>query len=651
MSFQITAQMRIIPTFILFTLLCSTIFAQKSPMKWGKIPSQDIVMTTYEADPDAEAVILGHYAKIDVDRFRDYDTYYTYHIRIKILSKEGVDRASAKIPYLKTEKITDFQAQTINGGKITKVNRKNIFDEKVIDNYFNKNVAFPDVQVGSIIEYRYILQSPYISVLDNWYFQTDIPIRHSECIFTIPKYLEYVIVSNLDRKFDEKEEKGTKIGNFDATLYRFIMKNVDARKKEPFITTMRDYYNNIKFQLVTSMQPYGGGMLNKFMKDWPHLIQLWWEHEAGGKQIRNKLNHKKILKAAQATTSGITDPKEKAEALYRFIQNTYTWNKRFSDYIHENKLDHAYQKNTGNSAEINLSLLACLRDAGIEAHPIRLSTRKHGKIQKIYPIVQQFNHIAILAKIDGKTYLLDAISKNLIFNMLHPQSLNSEGLQMKFKDKSPEWIPLMPVKTDEIVNVELQFDNDEPTAKLTGVYTGYQALYRQSQYRAKDEEDYIEDRLGSFYDFEVDSTEFNNDKPERFAEVIHLKVNDAITASSDIIYINPLLMEQSEERIFSLKKRTYPVDIAYPYSERYILNFQIPEGYIVDTKPENIKLVLPDNSGEYTYLIDVKNNNLQLICKKSLKKAIYYPHEYEALKGFFDMIFDKEAEQIILKKK
>jgi len=643
--------MRIIPTFILFALLNTTLFAQKPPMKWGKIPPQDLTMTTCEADPDADAVILGHYAEIDVNRFRDYATHYTYHVRTKILSKEGIDRASVKIPYLKIEKITNFQAQTINGDKITKANRKNIFDEKVIDNVFNKNVAFPDVQVGSIVEYRYTLQSPYITVLDNWYFQTDIPIRHSECVFTIPKYLEYVIVSNLDREFDEKEKKVSRIGNFNTSIHRFVMKNVDARKKEPFITTMRDYYNNIKFQLVTSMQPYGGGMLEKFMKDWPHLIQLWWEHESGGRQIRNKVNHKKILKAAQAAISEITDPKEKAEALYKFIRNAYTWNKRFSDYTHENQLDHAYEKNTGNSAEINLSLLACLQDAGIEAYPVRLSTRKHGKIQKVYPIVQQFNHIVILVKIDGKEYLLDAISKSLIFNMLHPHSLNGEGLQMKFKDKNPEWIPLMPVKTDEIVNVELQLDNNNPIAKLIGVYTGYQALYRQSQHKEKDEEDYIEDRLGGLYDFEVDSTEFNHDKPERFAEVIHLKINDAITASSDIIYINPLLMEQSEERIFSLEKRTYPVDIAYPYSKRYILNIQIPDGYIVDTQPENVKLVLPDNSGEYTYLIEVKNNQLQLICKESLKKAIYYPHEYEALKGLFDMIFDKEAEQIILKKK
>jgi len=622
MNFPTIYYIKITLILTVFILLTGELSAQKVPLKWGKIPPEDLAITTYEAEPDAEAVILVDYAVIDIDLSRDYYVNYTYHVRTKILTKEGVDRASVKIPYYKKEKVVGLKAQTINDGQVIRVDRKNIFDEKVTDRYNHKSFAFPDVQVGSIIEYQYTLQSTNLVVLDNWYFQTDIPVRHSECRFTIPEHLEYVILSNLDRAFDIREDKNTKIGNSYASTYRFVMNNVEGRKEEPFITTMNDYYNNIKFQLATYIHPHNG-FREKFMKDWPDLIKLWWEHESGGKQVKNKMNHKKILNDARAITTGITDPEKKAKALYKFVQNAYTWNERFSDYIHENRLNIAYEKKAGNSSEINLSLLACLQDADIEAYPVRLSTREYGKIQKIYPIVEQFNHIVVLAKIGNKEYLLDAIDKNLTFNMLHPLSLSGEGLLMQQKQKEAEWVSLTPSKTLEIVNINLNLDSDEPAAELTGAYTGYRAWRKRYEKDKQDEEDYIENRLGDLYDFEIESVEFNTEKPERFAEVIKLKVEDAVTTSADIIYINPLLMEQTDERVFNLEKRTYPVDIAYPYTEKYILNFDIPEGYEIETQPENIKFVLPDNSGTYLYMIEVKNNILQLRCEESLKKSIY----------------------------
>lgn len=619
-------------------------------MKWGKVPPEDLAMTTYEIDPDADAVVLGSYEMVYVNMRQDYAVSYEIHVRMKILSQEGLDRANITIPYGRKERVTGLQAQTINQGEKIKVNKKEIFDEEVTKSYNRKRFTFPNVQVGSIIEYRYTLESPYAGVLDTWYFQDDIPTRWSECRFSVPIYIEYVMITNTDRPFHIKEDKRITIGNDEGRTYRFVMNDMKGLEEEKYITTMSDYLNNIQFQAAKLTQP--NGIINRYWKDWPDLIDKWWDEDSGGKQIKNKGNHKKILQDVELATSHIGEPKEKAVAIYNYIKDNYTWNDRFGDYISEKKLNAAYEKSAGNSADINLSLLVCLRDAGIEAHPVRTSTRSHGKIQRIYPIVAQFNHVVVLAKIDGKDYLLDAIDKDLVFGMLHPESLNLQGLLLQpTKEDLPTWIDLTPAKTTEIVNINLQLEDDEPLAELTGVYTGYSAWSKRYQQRKKDEEDYIEDRLGDLYDFEVESVEFNTEKPERFAEVIKLKVEDAVTSSADNIYINPFLMEQMEERVFTLEKREYPVDIASPYMEKYILNLTIPEGYEVAEIPENIKMTLPDGSGSYLYMIQVNNNVLQLRCEEALKKSIYLPEEYEALKSLFDLIFEKETEQIILKKK
>ena len=154
------------------------------------------------------------------------------------------------------------------------------------------------------------------------------------------------------------------------------------------------------------------------------------------------------------------------------------------------------------------------------------------------------------------------------------------------------------------------------------------------------------------YDFDIEKSEFENlNKPgKRFIENITFDTGDGVERIGDNIYINPLLTEQMKERVFKLEDRKYPIDIAHPYTEKYTLSFDIPEGYEVDTKPENLKIELPDNGGDYEYSINVEGDRIQLSCKESLNKTTYKTEKYAMLKTFFDEIFDKEAEQIVLRR-
>ncbi|MFM9952257.1 MAG: hypothetical protein ACKV1O_30275 [Saprospiraceae bacterium] len=43
------------------------LYAQKSQMKWGEIPPEDLSMASYAADTAAEAVVLGNYGGLDID--------------------------------------------------------------------------------------------------------------------------------------------------------------------------------------------------------------------------------------------------------------------------------------------------------------------------------------------------------------------------------------------------------------------------------------------------------------------------------------------------------------------------------------------------------------------------------------------------------
>ena len=62
-------------------------------------------------------------------------------------------------------------------------------------------------------------------------------------------------------------------------------------------------------------------------------------------------------------------------------------------------------------------------------------------------------------------------------------------------------------------------------------------------------------------------------------------------------------------------------------------------------------MVLPEGGGQFLYNITEKDGSIQVTTRIDVKQLIHEPHEYPALKTFFDLIIEKQGEQIVLKKK
>ena len=42
---------------------------------------------------------------------------------------------------------------------------------------------------------------------------------------------------------------------------------------------------------------------------------------------------------------------------------------------------------------LQILLVSMLRDVGLEAHPVLISTRSHGQVVQVYPLLSQFNDV------------------------------------------------------------------------------------------------------------------------------------------------------------------------------------------------------------------------------------------------------------------
>ena len=195
---------------LLFTLLlCATqtvATAQtKAPkekelnIEFGKVPPQDLLMTTYPLDSSAEAVVLAAKGRISIESGYDGGMQVNSHFfrRVKLLKKSAFDaEGNIKISYYSKDNYEDLRkvkAAVIQpDGVRQELTKKDFFEEKVTAERKAKKFAFPNLTEGCIIEYEYEMISQNLQTLYDWQFQENIPVRHSELWLLIPQYFEYV---------------------------------------------------------------------------------------------------------------------------------------------------------------------------------------------------------------------------------------------------------------------------------------------------------------------------------------------------------------------------------------------------------------------------------------------------------------------------
>ena len=656
-------------------LLCATVsFAQKEKIKWGQIDAADLAMTHYPTDSAAGAAVLYEAGNLTF-RITTGSPEYSldYHQRIKIFKRSDFDRADIAIPYYGDDRLANLRAQVIlPSGEKVELKKKDFFEEKVSENWTKVSFSFPNIEEGSIVEYQYRLSSKSYVQLKTWVFQRDIPVRWSEYALKIPEWFDYLVIRQGEPLDVEEVTKSAENYYYNgkvsgqsgsipalANNYHMVLKDAPALKEESYITTMDDYVTKARFQLRSIQYP--NSPIEPVLKDWQGLAEQLTEHDHFGGQFLKRGKYKDILKAIDGLTAGATTEKEKAQKLYNFISANLEWNGSYS-FMAAEDLNHCFKVKSANSAELNLLLLALLRSEGIKARPLLLSTRNHGRMFDIYPILSQFNHVMILAELDGVQEILDAGSA---YRPIGYPRVNALNYQAWIVDKdAPQWIDFNAPESSTVQY--LTFDwNDELklNGKMQSRYIGYDAI---SLLEDMMKEDDTPDSETTGSDSQAGSGGIRESYPE--ATIENVKVKDytlptnriesemvctlpgAAQANGDFIYMQSILMPPLDEHPFKLERRTYPVEIPHPINYQQIFNVKTPPGYVIEELPEPIRVSIPNGGGSFVFNISENPGGVQVLFKLSLKQLRFQPTEYEAVKNFFDHVIKKQDEVVVFKK-
>ncbi|WP_426490536.1 DUF3857 domain-containing protein [Hymenobacter sp. 102] len=654
--------------------------AQADPLKFGKIDELDLTSKNFVADSTAPAVVLGDFGRTRFE-FNDgqFKVVFERVTRLKILSKAGYEYATVEVPlYHKggsEEKLLGLKGFTYNlaNGQVIKekLNADAIFREETTANITTRKFTLPNVRVGSVIEYTYQVLSPFTFNFQDWTFQRDIPVRWSEYRAAIPEYFDYKMLMqgyeplevqernqastqytiswSPTLEFGQRTSGGSQVVTPQVTNHRWAMKNVPALREEPFMTTTADYVSKIDFELAGFKwpdEPY-----KPVADTWEKIDEELLAHENLGGQLNRAGFLKEQLTILQAQHQ---EPTARLAAIHHLVRSSVKHNGTNGMYA-SGPVRRAFEQKTGNSADVNLLLIAALREAGFKADPLLLSTRSHGRLATNVPLISRFNYVLAHVELsDGHTMLVDATEELAPCGMLPPRCLNGMGRLLAGKNGTSRWVELKPA--DRILQysqVNLVVDEKGGlSGKVHQEHAGYQALAQRERLRKLGEKKYVEELASAHENWSIPKYTFK--EQAALHRPLTLDYEFAATgaeAAVGTIYLSPLHDFGTEKNPFLHENRRFPVDFGANLEETVMVNLTLPTGYELEEVPKGMVVELPEGGGRFSYMVQPGSGTLQIVSRMSLNRTVYAAEEYAHLREFFSRMMSKQSEQLVLKKK
>jgi hypothetical protein len=602
---------------------------------YGKVDIASLEMKSCDFEKDANAEVL-----FDVAIMSPYKGLNTSrHTRIKIFNDQGKSEANIRLIYysfMGALGINDLQGETINleDGKVvlTPLDKKQIYTEKI--NLFTSVIVFalPNVKAGSIIEFKYNQYFP-----DVWYFQQNIPVRYSEVRTDFDANAQFRLIPHVSLPYTKSVGQPTDFQQIK------VLTNIPSLSNEPYMTSRKDNLQRMEYI----------DMNNVNINTWPKIGDIMMKFNDFGYELdRNLAGEKVIINRAKA----LKTENEKIAFIFDTVKTNMKWNEITSFLTSKDGIVRAWDKKTGNSAEINLIVYDLLKKCDINAYPLVVSTKENGKINPVNANPYLLSNTVVYVAVDSSTYyVLDATNKNNLFNVIPKENLNSFGLR---------------IDEDHKVYAPVFIENEDPTMqsiflnaeiKAEGKMTGTAQISSFSYNKIDNTERYKADGEAKFTDYlrdddnnlKLSNLKLENMEDDTLPLVQNANFNMDLTGSDETyIYFNPNLFSGMHKNPFLSESRF--TDIDFGYRDNLVINgvFKIPAGYKVDALPKNITLLMPDQSIIFKRVLTQDDNTNSIVVRSVInhKKTIYFKEDYPDFYAFYKKLYELLNEQVVLKK-
>jgi Domain of Unknown Function with PDB structure (DUF3857)/Transglutaminase-like superfamily len=621
---------------------------------WQQPTPDELKMTVDPASPNAEAVYL--YREQTADDKLHVESVY---VRLKILREEGKRYGDVEIGFGGAfNAATDIQGRTIHSDgtmiPFTGKPYEKLLAKTTTVQYKAKVFSMPDVEVGSILEYRYKLRyddnyviSPYWTISQPLYV-------HKAHYHFVPS--DRLIVSDIDGgsvtsalAYSQRLPAGVKVTQTRGT-YDLELANIPALPQEDYAPPMDAFAYRVRFYYtaINSSEEFW----KRYGKSWAHNI----DHFATPSPA--------IQHAAQELTQGATTEDQKLNRLYDAVMKLDNTNFSREHSEQENRAegikriksaDDIWSLRRGSSDEMAELFLSLARAAGIHAYPMAVVNRNRGLFDVNYLSGNQLDDLIVIAMVDGKERMFDPGERYATYGQLAWIHSGVNGLRELeggrtavatttdggYKDNSVTRSAALTLAEDGTLS-----------GSATIVYTGAEAMrWRQKALEGDaellkkefDEEMARELSPGAIVHLHhflgLDTPETNL--------LAQLEVSGNLGTSTGRRVLVPLALFSGGAHPFTSSRREHPVDLRFPYMEQDQITLHLPASLHPESMPAAAKLGVPQMAA-YSSSTKADAQSITFVRVMAMANDLYAADEYSKLKGFLDDVGTRDRELAVL---
>jgi len=316
----------------------------------------------------------------------DGTTMILDHAAIAILDPSGQGHANVRVWYRGDWKVQDFQARTVAGdGTIREVSPENVYDEKVTakagddEGWSIKVFAFPRVEPGVVLEYRYLLVLPYARPQYWEYCVDDLPVvRYDLTVQTTPETVLLLKIYNTRQKIVTSTEDGL------VTL-KWTLKDL---RPPPDETNAPAKQLRAPWWVSSMVQFTRGQSIIHLSTRWEHALRWYFK-----RLVTDAGDDMKGYKCPLAKVDG-EPPARTVQRAFEWVRDTPVF-QGFQDFSDLRPLAKTLRTGRAGSFEGPRLLQQILSDLGIRADVAFLRRWQSGAFDATVPATFWLNHMLV----------------------------------------------------------------------------------------------------------------------------------------------------------------------------------------------------------------------------------------------------------------
>ncbi|WP_316839689.1 DUF3857 domain-containing protein [Pedobacter gandavensis] len=569
---------------------------------------------------------------------------------ITVWNKNGDPRAELALHYDKSTVIQRIKGQVLDafGNPIYKFSQSDFNDESAVSNgslYIDYRVKYYSPLVRTYpytVVYEYELKNKQNLILPDWYANPypDQSIEKSKYNFiTKPGDEIRIKENNYPGKAEIITAEKTK-------SYTWQMSNTPAMKKEPFAPNPDDYKTSIK---VAAKQFSYYGHKGQY-ENWADLGK--WVYE---ELIKNRQQlPESAIQEIKELVAGIDGDQEKAKKVYEYVQKKtrYISVQIGIGGFQPMPAAEVQQMAYGDCKALVNYTQTLLKAVGI---PSLYCVVNAGNVKKDidpdFAGMEQGNHIILAVPLKTDTIWLECTSSDSPFGYLGDFTDDRTVFACTPEGGQILRTPKLTTTMNQLIrNVSLNIDTvGNITGQLKTVYSGSQydnynqllGLPITEQLKA----------LKSNYD--IDNINFSDFKMSQDKSLtpnttasFKFDIQKYAARNQSLFYLELNLFNKTRI-VPEVKNRTLNVYLNRGYTDEDVLIYQLPEGFKLESLPNNKQI----NSafGSYSATIKLEGKNLIYTRKMTLKDGNYPATQYQEFSTFMNDINAADQSRVVYK--